>query len=219
MMTLKTPAMFVAALAIAVSGTALAQSQPEKGAPSQAATKKAKQSQTGQNQAQQSQAEKTKAETTEKAKTETAEKAKAKTAEKATGASSGTLLAKQQSSETLVSGIIGMTVKDGAGKKAVTIGNINDVVLNKNNKVVGVLVGVGGFLGIAETNYGVAWDALQINKGKGVVVVDITRKQLDQASPYMTLAEEKAKQQQQQQRMKQKMQQQQKPSTGGMTTQ
>lgn len=132
---------------------------------------------------------------------------KAKPAETATGASSGVLLKKQQSSETLMNSLIGMTVKNGTGKKAVTIGTINDIVLNKHNKVVGVLVGVGGFLGIAETNYGVAWDALQIDKNKGIVVVDLTRKQLDQATSYMTLDEQKAKHQQQ--RAKQKVRQQQ----------
>lgn len=99
-----------------------------------------------------------------------------------------------------------MTVKNGTGKNAVKIGTVNDVILNKNHEVVGVLVGVGGFLGIAETNYGVAWDALRINETKGIIVVDITRKQLDRASSYMTLAEQKAKQQHQ--RAKQKVQQQ-----------
>lgn len=138
----------------------------------------------------------------------------------AAGAASDMLLKKQQDSQILGSSIRGMTVKNGTGDKAQTIGTIRDVVLNKNHKLVGILVGVGGFLGVAETNYGFVWDAVKVNNAADVAVIHITHKQLDNASPYMTLHEQKQKKKrkkqkrQQQKRMKQKAQQQQSSSMG-----
>lgn len=177
-MTLKTPALYLTALAIAAVGPALAQSQSEQSASSQAIQGKSQATETGD------------------------------------ASSSGTIVAKQQSSETLASTLIGMPVKNGTGEKAQEIGAIADIVLDDNQKIKGVLVGVGGFLGIGEKYVGLPWDAVHINAG--TAVVDVSRKQLEQASAYMSLADQKEKRQQQ--RMKQNMQQQQMPATD-MTTQ
>lgn len=232
-MTLRTPTMLVAAFTIAACGPALAQSQPEKGAQSQAAKEKtqqtqatkekakqsqqaaeekAKQAQTAEEKTQKSQAAKEKAKQSqngkEKSKQSQAANKKSKKAE--ITVPSGIIIKQQKPSETRVSNIIGMTVKNGAGKKAEEIGTIGDVILNENRKVVAVLINVSGFLGISGTNYGVARDALQINEKAGFAVVDLTQKQLEKAPAYMTLQEQKEKQKEkrQQQKLKKKMKQQ-----------
>lgn len=55
----------------------------------------------------------------------------------------------------LASNIIGETVYDGNGDNAQNIGDINDVVLDKDGKAQQVVIGVGGFLGVGERNVAV----------------------------------------------------------------
>lgn len=60
--------------------------------------------------------------------------------------------------------LIGVKVH-GADEKIV--GDIEDLILNDSNKVVGVIMGTGGFLGIAEKKVGVRLDALQYRSKDG----------------------------------------------------
>jgi putative membrane protein len=45
------------------------------------------------------------------------------------------------------------------------IGEINDIVVNRNGQVVAVVVGVGGFLGIGEKDVAIPFQALEIGQG------------------------------------------------------
>jgi putative membrane protein len=45
-----------------------------------------------------------------------------------------------------------------------SIGNIDDIVLDRNGRIAAVVVGVGGFLGIGEKNVAVPFDAIQITQ-------------------------------------------------------
>lgn len=51
--------------------------------------------------------------------------------------------------------------KDVYGANNEDIGDVDDVLINANGQVIGVVVGVGGFLGIGETNIAVPMSALQ----------------------------------------------------------
>lgn len=67
--------------------------------------------------------------------------------------------------------------KDGA-----IIGDVEDLILNANNQVEGVILGVGGFAGFGEKRVGVALPALQIKNESGVVIVSLpeaTKETLD----------------------------------------
>ncbi len=46
-----------------------------------------------------------------------------------------------------------------------SIGDLNDVLIDKDGKVSALIVGVGGFLGIGEKNVAVDYDYLQKNGG------------------------------------------------------
>jgi len=54
--------------------------------------------------------------------------------------------------------LAGVNVYNEAGEK---IGDINDVILDKSGKVINVILGVGGLLGLGEHNVAVAFDKLK----------------------------------------------------------
>lgn len=66
--------------------------------------------------------------------------------------------------------LIGAKVQDDSGK---IIGDIEDIVLNDWNRVEGVVMGTGGFLGVAEKKVGVKFSALKFVEKDGKTVVTI----------------------------------------------
>jgi len=62
------------------------------------------------------------------------------------------------------------------------IGDVEDLILNANNQIEGVILGVGGFAGFGEKRIAVALPALQIKNESGVVIVSLpqaTKETLD----------------------------------------
>lgn len=55
--------------------------------------------------------------------------------------------------------------KDVYGANNEDIGEVGDVLLNRNGQVIGVVLDVGGFLGLGETNVAVPMQALQFRAG------------------------------------------------------
>ena len=94
----------------------------------------------------------------------------------------------------LASHIVGMTVRNGPGDKAQDIGKIADLVLDRKKQTVSVLVGVGGFLGIGAKDVGVPLSKVRFDAGSKSAVVDMTKKQLESAPAYVTLADKTARQ-------------------------
>ena len=83
----------------------------------------------------------------------------------------GTFIAGQTPDEYLAKDqLIGSKVYDTEGK---IIGDVEDLILNDTNQVVGVVMGTGGFLGLAEKKVGVHLTALDFveKDGKSVVVL------------------------------------------------
>jgi sporulation protein YlmC with PRC-barrel domain len=62
----------------------------------------------------------------------------------------------------LVGSLWDKSVYNAAGK---SIGDLKDVLIDKDGKVTALVIGVGGFLGIGEKNVAVDFDYLQKNGG------------------------------------------------------
>jgi len=81
--------------------------------------------------------------------------------------------------------LIGLNVESPEAKK---VGDIGEVVLNKDGKVEGVVVDVGGFLGIATHPVLLNWkDVMLANQdGKDRAIVNLTKENLEQMPAYET---------------------------------
>lgn len=67
------------------------------------------------------------------------------------------------------------------------IGDIEDLILNENNQIEGVIMGVGGFLGAGETKVGVKLSALKISEKDGkrtITLPEATKEVLAALKPY-----------------------------------
>jgi len=67
----------------------------------------------------------------------------------------------------LASNVIGEQVYNGNGDNAENIGDVNDILLDKNGNTKAVIVGVGGFLGMGEHNVAVEWNKLSWSERNG----------------------------------------------------
>ena len=59
------------------------------------------------------------------------------------------------------------------GASGKIIGDVEDLILNEYNQVVGVIMGVGGFLGVGEKRVGVRYSALRYTNKGGKTVVSL----------------------------------------------
>ena len=87
-------------------------------------------------------------------------------------------VARQQDDETLTGALIGTQVVNAADE---SLGEINDVLLAADGRLKAAVVGVGGFLGIAERDVAVPWDALAVSRDENqdlMLRLDIGREQL-----------------------------------------
>lgn len=97
------------------------------------------------------------------------------------------------------------------------IGTIDNLLLDKDGQVVGIIVSVGGFLGIGEKHVALSWDAVEITGGEEggdyMVTTQVDRAALEGAQAFKTQEQQQAEQQaqqiqqQQQQQMQQEQQQ------------
>ncbi len=80
--------------------------------------------------------------------------------------------------------LIGAKVQNSEGK---IIGDIEDIILNDWNRVQGVIIGTGGFLGVGEKRVGVALSALEFKDVDGkrtVVMPGVTKEKLQAAKAF-----------------------------------
>jgi sporulation protein YlmC with PRC-barrel domain len=101
----------------------------------------------------------------------------------------------QQEEEMLVSNLMGTQVYTGENE---SLGEINDVLLAEDGGLKAVVVGVGGFLGIAERDVAMPWEALEVSRdqdGDLLLRLDVSREQLENAPEFETIAERQAAQQ------------------------
>jgi sporulation protein YlmC with PRC-barrel domain len=70
----------------------------------------------------------------------------------------GQFMTQMQSSQLMASKLIGTTV---VGANNESIGDVNDVILDRNGQAMAVVIGVGGFLGIGEKDVAVTFNELE----------------------------------------------------------
>jgi hypothetical protein len=75
-----------------------------------------------------------------------------------TGQATVEFIDKQQPSDWMTSALIGRRVMNSASE---FLGAIEDIIINEQGKVVAVVIGVGGFLGIGEKDIGIRYTALK----------------------------------------------------------
>jgi sporulation protein YlmC with PRC-barrel domain len=99
-------------------------------------------------------------------------------------------LAQQETTELLASSLLGQTVYSPTDED---LGQINDLAFNEDDgRIVAVIVGVGGFLGIGEKNVAVSYDAIVETtdaEGNMRLVLDTNVAELDAAPPFITVAQ------------------------------
>lgn len=116
-------------------------------------------------------------------------------------ATEGGFITQQASSQTMAKSIIGISLRDGSGDDAKEIGKVTDLILDGNNRLQGVVVGVGGFLGIGQKDVGIPWEELeQIDPANKTAVTDLTKEELNDAPAFMT-TEQKEREEQAQRQM------------------
>jgi len=98
----------------------------------------------------------------------------------------GVFFAKQLTGETLARDrLIGAKVHSATG---LIIGDIEDIILDRDNRVIGVIVGVGGVLSMGEKRIGVRLSALTFSTKEGATVVtlpQVTKEILAAVPPYV----------------------------------
>ena len=80
--------------------------------------------------------------------------------------------------------LLGNQVYNADGK---IVGDIEDLILNSNNQIEGVVMGTGGFAGFGEKHVGVVLSALQIKNDDGKVTVTLpqaTKEVLEALEPF-----------------------------------
>lgn len=80
-----------------------------------------------------------------------------------------------------VSKIIGTDIRNLQGEK---VGDIKDVVVNKNGTITYGIVSTGGFLGMGDRLHAVPWEVLQTQPGKKYRVMDIDKERLKRAPSF-----------------------------------
>jgi len=90
----------------------------------------------------------------------------------------------QQAEEMLASTLLGTSVYNGENQ---SLGEINDVLLDADGQLRTVVIGVGGFLGIAERDVAVPWKALGVSRDENqdlMLRLDVSREQLENAPEF-----------------------------------
>jgi hypothetical protein len=98
---------------------------------------------------------------------------------------------KLQTDHIRASKLIGISVTNDAKE---TIGSINEVVLGRDGKVVAVVIGVGGFLGIGEREVGINYGALRLShdsSGKLIATFNVSKDAL-KGAPAWTWGSERS---------------------------
>lgn len=144
---------------------------------------------------------------------------KAEDSAASSASNSDIFIASQKDDDWLTANLVGAYVNDSEGN---SLGSIQNVLLDKNQKVRALVVGVGGFLGIGTKAVAVDIDEFEQSRGEDgspELGLSASKEQLQEAPAFKSLdqqmAEEKAKAAQQ--KAKQNMQDQQQ-STGGATS-
>ena len=99
-------------------------------------------------------------------------------------------LVKQDASELLAANLIGQTVLDANNE---SIGEVTDLITDKDGKILAVLIGAGGFLGIGQKDVAIRFDDIKVSRDENndlAVTANVTKEMIAQAPDYQTLDEQ-----------------------------
>jgi sporulation protein YlmC with PRC-barrel domain len=91
--------------------------------------------------------------------------------------------------------LMGKTVIGPDGKE---VGTVDDLIFDEQKKIVGVVVGVGGFLGIGKKDVGLNWQQakfLEDQAGAKKIQISLTKADLKAAPEFKTKEQQKAEKQ------------------------
>ncbi len=104
----------------------------------------------------------------------------------------GSYPSEQTASEWRSTKLVGLNVFNSNSEK---IGDINDLILDADGKVVSAVIGVGGFLGMGEKLVAVPFSELKFsrdNNGNVLVTLDSTKEALEAAPDFQYYAEKRS---------------------------
>ena len=107
------------------------------------------------------------------------------TAEVGTG-SDQAIIGIQESDQWRAEKVIGATVTNAQDED---VGDVKDLLLDEEGRVVGVILSVGGFLGIGDKDVAVAWDEIELADGGEKVLVNMTKQEITDAPAFETREE------------------------------
>jgi sporulation protein YlmC with PRC-barrel domain len=99
-------------------------------------------------------------------------------------------LTKQESSDWLVGNLIGKSVVNADNE---SIGDVNDLVTDQNGKIIAIVVGAGGFLGIGEKDVAIRFEDVKLARDENndvKIIADLDKEKLASAPDYQTLDEQ-----------------------------
>ncbi|MDN3554957.1 PRC-barrel domain-containing protein [Halomonas maura] len=117
--------------------------------------------------------------------------------EKGAATASGEPFMTEQTSDQIRSDqLVGSSILNPSGDE---IGKIDDLLLDQDGQVVGIVVGVGGFLGIGEKHVALTWQSIEItSSGEGAgyqVNTTVDKAALENATAFKTQEQQQAEQQ------------------------
>jgi sporulation protein YlmC with PRC-barrel domain len=104
-----------------------------------------------------------------------------------TAAAATKFVTQQPVSEWLARVFLGEAVHNTAGE---TVGDVNDLVFDRQGQIRTVVIGVGGFLSMGEKSVGIPFDALTFNvgaSGERVIVVALSKDELAKAPEFKAI--------------------------------
>jgi sporulation protein YlmC with PRC-barrel domain len=105
-------------------------------------------------------------------------------------AGGGKFLDKQASEDWLASNLIGKSVANAQDE---SIGEITDLVTDQSGKIVAVVIGNGGFLGIGQKDVAVRFEDIKLSRDENndvKAIADLNQETLAAAPDFETLAEQ-----------------------------
>lgn len=112
------------------------------------------------------------------------------------------VIAEQKEGQMKAEDLMGLSVVSAKGED---IGEVQDLIFDQDEKITGVVVGVGGFLGIGQKQVALNWDQAEVQQdpdsGEEVIMVSMTKEELEAAPEFKTTEEQKAEDEAAQQQM------------------
>jgi sporulation protein YlmC with PRC-barrel domain len=93
------------------------------------------------------------------------------------------IIAAENATDMRAEKLIGTSVYNTEGEE---VGEVEDIVFDKDGKIVGVVLKVGGMLGIGGKSVGIKWDEVKVSPDDPLVTIAYKKEQLEVAPDFKT---------------------------------